>query len=71
MKSTDTFFVAELFIVGLFFVGIGFGCSLRFDSNPSSTKKITREIFLKVYLLVYDIDVCFKRHYDIDLLKDK
>lgn len=67
MKSTDKCFVAELFIVDLFFVGIGFGCSLRFDSNPSSTKKITREIFLKVY----DIDVCLKRHYDIDLLKDK
>lgn len=67
MKSTDKCFVVE------FFVGIGFGCSLRFDQNPSSTKKITREIFLKVYLLVYvyDIDVCFKRHYDIDLLKDK
>lgn len=55
----------------LFFVGIWFGCSLRFDSIPSSTKTFPREISLKVYLLVCDIDVCFKRHYDNDLLKDK
>lgn len=71
MKSSDKCFVAELFIVGLFFVGIGFGCSVRFDSNPSSTKIVSREISLKVYLLVCNIDVCFQRHYDSDLLKDK
>lgn len=43
MKSTDKCFVAELFIVGLFIctVGIGFGCGLRFDSNPSSKKNPT------------------------------
>lgn len=50
MKCTDKCFVAELFIVGLFVLGIGFGCSLCFDSNPSSTKKIPREISLKFHL---------------------